>query len=344
MREGGTAVRTTEQDVHLQVATLQLVNMVAFESSSRAHSHRLKAVTGLDLPPSDVRILEFLAGRDPLPLSRLAADLGVDLAQASRQATALEVLSHVVRTTDDVDRRRTLVSLSAGTTTLMDAWLLDWSSAYLSPLDGWSSGDVEQLTDWFRRVHECLSAALPGKPTSRLSERGQTLFPAHACDPVTRMFLSTVVDLVVWVGRSGGFNDLLRALRTPLRQHGYFTLRVVSQRGPLAVADVAEHLAIDPSQASKRLSQLSQLGMVDRAVDTFDRRSSLVRLSRKGVALERRVQTWQLQQFIALLGEIDDREMARLVPLMNRYLRELEHVAVASSRWTSIAGEPLFSA
>lgn len=332
-----------EQTISLEVASLQLINMVAYGSSSRAHNRRTRAVTGLDLPPSDIRILEFLAGRPPLPLSRLASELGIDLAQASRQAAALEVGGHVVRMEDPSDRRRTLVRLSAETTALMDQWLLDWTSGYLTPVADWSLHDVADLTRWFVHTRECLEAALPDKSASTLPHRWNALIACETQDPVMRGFADSIVGLVSWVGQSGGFNDLLQFLDAPVGQHGYFTLRTISRRGPIPIAEVAEQLAIHPSQASKRIRQLVDLGLVDRAVDAFDRRSSLVRASSKGTALEQRVGTSQLDHFRRLLGELDPIDQLHWEPLMTRYLSALDDVAVSSGRWAGSAGEGLFS-
>jgi DNA-binding MarR family transcriptional regulator len=330
-------VSADQQDAALERVTLHLINMVAYGSSSRVQARRLRDVTGIDLPPSDIRVLEFLAGRDPIPLSALAMELGIDLAQASRQASALEASDHVVRATDPSDRRRTLVSLSGTTAGLMDRWLLDWTSGYLVGLEGWSDDEIVQLTRWFDLVRERLEEALPGRSSSKLPQRWEQLVPREDHPALVRQLLSTLIGLIAWAGQSGGFNDLLESLRAPIRQHGYFTLRVVSRHGPMSVAEVAERMAIDPSQASKRLRQLDELGLVDRAVDAFDRRSNRVRVSRKGAALERKVHERQRETFIEVLGELSDADRRRWSALMTRFLARLFEAAVESDRWAGLA-------
>jgi DNA-binding MarR family transcriptional regulator len=326
-----------DSEPRLETATLHLVNMTAYGSSSRAHSRRLRDVTGIDLPPSDIRLLEFLSGRDPLPLSALAAELGIDLAQASRQATALEALGHVVRVTDPADRRRTLVSLSRSTERLMDRWLLDWSTGYVAAVDGWSGEDVGHLTRWFALVHRRFDEGLPGRDTSHILERWQELVPPGDYDPAVRQFLRTLVGLLSWVGQSGGFNDLLELVKAPIRQHAFFTLRVVARHGPMAIAEVADQMAIDPSQASKRLRQLTDLGLVDRAVDTFDRRSNRVRVSRKGAALDRKVRETQLETFQLILGELPPVDRERWTELVEQFLTQLGETVAESNRWGGLA-------
>jgi DNA-binding MarR family transcriptional regulator len=328
---------TQHPSLQLEHTTLQLINVVAYGSSSRAHSRRIRDVTGMDLPPSDIRFLEFLAGRGPVPLGVVAAHLGVDLAQTSRQASSLEAMEHVIRTTDPTDRRRTVVTLTPQTAGHMDRWLLDWSSGFPALLKSWSTQELGHLTSWFDLVRSRLDSAWLERMAPRLPQRWEQLIDPDAHDPVVRQFLSSLVALISWVHQGGQFNDLLEHLAAPIRQHGYFTLRVVSYHGPMSIADVAECMAIDPSQASKRLRQLTELGLVDRAVDQFDRRSSRVRASRAGRALERKVLEQQLASFTDLIGELPAADRQRWEALMARFMHQLARSAADSDRWAGVA-------
>ena len=133
------------------------------------------------------------------------------------------------------------------------------------------------------------------------------------------------------------FNDLLELLEVPIRQHGYFTLRVVSHLGPMSIADVAECMAIDPSQASKRLRQLTDLGLVQRTVDELDRRSSRVKASRTGKALERKVLSRQLTRFSSRLGRLPVDQRSSWATLMARFMRDLASSAAETDRWAGVA-------
>jgi DNA-binding MarR family transcriptional regulator len=325
------------QSLQLERTTLQLINVVAYGSSSRAHSRRIRDVTGMDLPPSDIRFLEFLAGREPMPLGMVATHLGMDLAQTSRQASSLEALGHVTRTTDPTDRRRTVVTLTARATGLMDRWLLDWSSGFPALLEGWSTQELGHLTSWFELVRARLDSAWPEEMAPRLPQRWEQLVGADAHEPGVRRFLSSLVALISWVHQGGQFNDLLEHLEAPIRQHGYFTLRVVSYHGPMSIAEVAECMAIDPSQASKRLRQLTELGLVDRAVDQFDRRSSRVCVSRAGRALERKILDQQLATFTDVMGAFPAADRQRWATLMARFMHQLARSAADSDRWAGVA-------
>ncbi|MGO9385955.1 MAG: MarR family winged helix-turn-helix transcriptional regulator [Mycobacterium sp.] len=312
-------MRSPGEDVHLETLTLRLLNRVVYATSSRGMTRQVRDVTGIDLPPSGLRLLQLLAGRPPVAASVLAAELTIDLSQVSRQAGQLEELGYLARTADPADRRRTLLALTPKTARLLDKWLLAWSDDYLRPVTTWPERDVVDLTRWFAVVHDRLDKALPGRPAARSAERWQSLVDPNVYEPAVRTFLSTVMGLVSWAGQSGGFDDLLRVVRAPIRQHGYFTLRVVARNGPMPIVDVAEPLGIDPSQASKRIRQLAELRLVDRAVDGFDRRSNLIRVSRKGAALLTKVRETQLTGFLETLGELPAADRTRWTMLMHRY-------------------------
>jgi DNA-binding MarR family transcriptional regulator len=317
------SVDSPDQDVELETTSLRLLNRVAYATSSRGMSRQVRDVTGIELPPSCLRLLQLLAGRPPVAASMLAAELAIDLSQVSRQTGQLERLGHLERTADPADRRRTLVGLSPDTAKLLDQWLLVWSNDYLAPVTGWPRHDVVDLTRWFALVRDRLEKALPGRPAARSPERWQALIEPDEYDPVVRTFLSTIMGLVSWAGQAGGFNDLLELVGAPIRQNGYFTLRVVARQGPMPIVEVAERLGIDASQASKRLRQLTDLRLVDRAVDGFDRRNNLIRVSRKGSALLATVRQTQLAGFRDTMGEMSARDRERWTTLMGRYVDEM---------------------
>lgn len=312
-------MKSVTEDVALEMATLRLVNTVAFMSGTRAHSRRLREATGIELPPSALRFIELLSGRENVPTGLVARELGIDLAQASRQATQLESAGHIVRSTDPADRRRTLVALSEPTSAMLDRWLLAWSQDYLTAMTRWSRDEIAAIADWFALAHERLIDALPDRPRSTAAERWDELAGAEF-DAETRFFLRTMISTVTWVSQSGGIDDLLQIIDAPVRQPGYFTLQVVQHSGPLPIAEVAERMAIDPSQASKRLKQLTDLRLVDRAVDGFDRRSNLIRISRKGATLLARVLEVQLTTFEQLTRDISGEDRRRWTPLVEAYV------------------------
>jgi DNA-binding MarR family transcriptional regulator len=312
-------VTSVSDRLALEEATLRLVNAVAFMAGTRAHSRRLRAATGIELPPSYLRFIELLSGREPAPMSVVARDLGIDLAQASRQAGHLEAAGHIVRNTDPDDRRRTLVALSASTTAMLDEWLLAWSRDYLPAAARWRTDEIACVADWFALAHHRLVEALPDRPRSAAADRWAELAGA-GFEPETRHFLHTMISFVTWISQSRGFDDLLELIDAPVRQTNFFTLQVIRHSGPLPIAEVAERLAIDPSQASKRLRELTDLRLVDRAVDGFDRRSNLIRVSRKGVTLLTKVAQVQMTAFEGLTADLSPDDRRRWTPLVQAYV------------------------
>jgi len=310
-------------DVRLEATTLTLINGVAYAASSSAHARRFEDATAVDLRTSEIRLLEHLSGRGQVPTGLVAATLDIDLGQASRQGAQLEELGLVARMRDPDDGRRTLMSLSPEGTLLMDNWLRAWSADCARPLATWSARDLRDLERWLALCHARLTAALPASPTSMARARYLTVVEPTGGPRALRTLVATVVDLVSWVGLSGGFNDLLAAHGAKVRQHGYFTLRIVARHGPLSVAEVAERMGVHPSQASKRLTRLTELGLVDREVDSADRRSQRLRVSATGAALETEVRNAQLADFASVLPPISTSVRARWTELMKRYVGEL---------------------
>ncbi|WP_164860654.1 MarR family transcriptional regulator [Rhodococcus sp. X156] len=307
----------------LERITIGLVNAVAYSSSSRFHARLFSSATNLVLPSADIRFLEHLRGRGQVATSSIATAIGIDISQASRQASRLEALGHVVRTADPADRRRTLVALSAETSAVLDRWLLTWAADYARPVADWPEADRTDLAAWFTLVHRCLARSLPQVASSNAAEHWRSLISTDAYPPATRELLAATIGLVSWVAQSGGYSELLATLDAPITQHDYLTMRLISRFGPLSLIDVAERMAIDPSQASRRARRLTELGLVTRAVNARDRRSNLVQVSAAGADLERRVRSRQLSLFRWVLEPVSDTQRTRLTPLTSRYVTRL---------------------
>ena len=320
---------STSKDRALEEATLRLVNAIALTAGTRSHSRRLRAVTGIDLPPSDLRFLELLHGRDPAATGMVARELGIDITQASRQASALHKAGHLARTTDPQDRRRTLLSLSPETAELMDAWLVAWSQDYLAAIAAWSPEQIEVLGSWFALVLHRFSEALPDSPRPAVADRWLEL-AGEDYDAATRFFLHAMIGIVTWVALSGGFKVLLDIKAATVSETGFLTLQVISQTGPLSIAEVAARLAIDPSQASKRVADLVKAGHLDRAVDEFDRRSTRVRVSRRGRQLVEGIFELQMSTFGVLTTDLGRAERELWTPYIAAYVDTMLHHRVGT--------------
>lgn len=299
----------------LEESTLRLINRFVHDEQSRSYLDRVREVTGLDLPASDMRLVASLY-RTSTSVSEAAAGMGVDIAQVSRQAVRLADLGLVDRVQDAADRRRVLLSLAPATQELVDRWLRSWLTDYTAEVSTWPAEEIEVLRRWFRYIHDRLSLALPRAPRIEPDARGDAGPPPSIDDEVLR--------LALWIQRSRGFNDLLTGLGVPLTQYSYLTLRAVRVKGPLTIGDVAAEMGMDHSQASKRVSQLERVGLIVRSTDANDRRSSVVSISPEGRDLLDTVRATQLDGLTTLLAPIDTADRNVYEPLVQRYVETLQ--------------------
>src|SRR3954464_8522373 len=75
-------------------------------------------------------------------------------------------------------------------------------------------------------------------------------------------------------------------------------LASIDRHGPLTPSELAAHERVQRPTATRVLSRLEEMGLIDRAGDPGDRRSSLISASAEGRALLRR-QRSRKDQFLA---------------------------------------------
>ncbi|MEU6349154.1 MarR family transcriptional regulator [Streptomyces sp. NPDC047072] len=134
--------------------------------AARARQHeRLMNVAGLDLDRAAVAILRHIAESEPLRPGVLAVRLSVEASHVTRQLRQLERGGYVVRIADPDDRRAQRVQLTQiGVAAVERIREVSRRGVELALAD-WSSGELELLARYFRRlVHD---------------------FVAHAEDPIT---------------------------------------------------------------------------------------------------------------------------------------------------------------
>ncbi|UUW91120.1 MarR family winged helix-turn-helix transcriptional regulator [Pimelobacter simplex] len=309
----------------LEATTLRLLNAFARIAESQEHTRIFEEMGGVSLPAADLRLLEYLNGRPPVATSTVAAALVTDLSRTSRQARRLEELGYVARVPDPADGRRTLLEVAPAAQPVMNASLLGWAEASISATADWSDDEVAALARLLRIVHTGLSGWLADRPDSAAPELWRRLVAEDGvARSEARLALGeTAVRLFAWLPQARWFEQLLRDHAPDLSPQVYLTLVVVGRHGPLAVSDLAERTWVDHTQASKRVSRLQELGLVERAADTFDRRTTLVRCSRRGVAQVRRLGAAQRADLSAALGPLDPADRDRWAALAERYVAAL---------------------
>ena len=106
-------------------------------------------------------------------------------------------------------------------------------------------------------------------------------------------------------------------------------LAAIDRHGPLTPSELAAHERVQRPTATRVLARLEELGLIDRAPDPADRRSSLISASAEGRALLRR-QRSRKEEFLA----------ARLAALHADELATLERAAAILERVLDTEGRP----
>jgi len=85
------------------------------------------------------------------------------------------------------------------------------------------------------------------------------------------------------------------------------------------VSSVAERLNIDPSRASRLVSEMVERGFARRAVSQADARRTIIELTARGAALVEAVRAYKLLIMGEFLSGWDKAELAVFVPMLQRF-------------------------
>jgi DNA-binding MarR family transcriptional regulator len=102
-------------------------------------------------------------------------------------------------------------------------------------------------------------------------------------------------------------------------------LAAIDRHGPLTPSEVAAHERVQRPTATRVLARLEGLGLVERAPDPADRRSSLISVSDQGRALLRRQRSRKNQFLARRLATLDPEDVAtldRAAAILERLLDE----------------------
>ena len=117
--------------------------------------------------------------------------------------------------------------------------------------------------------------------------------------------------------------DLLFAIRGPVNEYGED-----ASKEETMVSTVAERLRIDPSRASRLVSDMIARGFAQRAVSQCDARRTIVELTEKGDAVVDAARKFKFLVMGQFLSGWSEPEIATFLPLMERF-----------SAWTDEAPE-----
>jgi Transcriptional regulators len=108
--------------------------------------------------------------------------------------------------------------------------------------------------------------------------------------------------------------DVLVAIEGPAPEFGGG-----EPEGETMVATVAERLNIDPSRASRLVSEMVEQGFARRAVSQADARRTIIELTGRGRAVVDAVRAYKYLVMGDFLGEWDPAELAAFVPMLKRF-------------------------
>ena len=102
-------------------------------------------------------------------------------------------------------------------------------------------------------------------------------------------------------------------------------LAVIDRHGPMTPSELAAHERVQRPTATRVLARLEEMGLIERAVDPADRRSSLISASADGRTLLRRLRSRKNQYLARRLAALDADEVAtldRAAAILERMLDE----------------------
>jgi DNA-binding MarR family transcriptional regulator len=102
-------------------------------------------------------------------------------------------------------------------------------------------------------------------------------------------------------------------------------LAAIERHGPVTPSELADHERVQRPTATRVIARLEELGLVDRAADPSDRRSSLISASAAGRTLLRRQRSRKNQYLARRLAALQPDEVAtleRAAAILERMLDE----------------------
>lgn len=123
---------------------------------------------------------------------------------------------------------------------------------------------------------------------------------SHSDETVVEAFLSASRALVAVAARSLASSD------ADITLPQYRALVVLASRGPQRIRDLAEHLAIDSSNATRACDRLQRRGFVRRHQDADDRRSVRVSVTPSGEELVRVITEARRGEITQIIASMPD--------------------------------------
>ena len=122
--------------------------------------------------------------------------------------------------------------------------------------------------------------------------------------------------------------DVLAAIEGPEPEFG-------EVKGETMVATVAERLNIDPSRASRLVSEMVEQGFARRAVSQADARRTIIELTERGWAVVKAERAYKFLIMGDFLGQWDAAELAAFVPMLKRFGQWMDGIDPATEKYAA---------
>jgi DNA-binding MarR family transcriptional regulator len=122
--------------------------------------------------------------------------------------------------------------------------------------------------------------------------------------------------------------DVLAAIEGPEPEFG-------EVQGETMVATVAERLNIDPSRASRLVSDMVEQGFARRAISQADARRAIIELTDRGWAVVKAVRAYKFLIMGDFLGQWDQDELAAFVPMLKRFGSWMDAIDPATEKYAA---------
>ncbi|NMP23299.1 MarR family winged helix-turn-helix transcriptional regulator [Sulfobacillus harzensis] len=111
-------------------------------------------------------------------------------------------------------------------------------------------------------------------------------------------------------------------------------LRILSHQ-PEQAGDLAKKLSMSSTSLTRILERLETRGLVERTVDTHDRRRIWVRLTETGQARVSSMTSWYNTPLFAAIRHLSDEERTRFVEVLEHYTDTVRQVECATDAKTT---------
>lgn len=145
-----------------------------------------------------------------------------------------------------------------------------------------------------------------------------TTFARHNMSKVNQQDAERLYDAVSNLVRAYQLRDRERVCCHDISLNQWSTLRYLLEGGPIRLNTLAEHLDLDKSTTSRVVDSLVRKGLVERVEDAEDRRAICLGVSKKGVALYKKIRAGLIAEEELLMADLTPEMRQAAIGLINR--------------------------